>query len=156
MNNYLIFFVIIFLGSGCSKSDELFLTAYECEKKEFSLLSEDYLNCSGSCKKITWEDEDDKKLRDTKFSYGLTTNRDSKSVLYKIYKNKEIVHSEVFENCKIFDKKNWDCSTEKDIASITLEEKNIKMNNGIFINHSQWKNYSSMRDVQVFYAYCGK
>ena len=155
MNKYLFFFTIILSVGGCSKSDELMLTAYECERKEFSMLSEDYLNCSGSCKKITWEDEDDKKLRDTKFLYGFTTNKDSNSVLYKIYKNNDIVHSEVFENCKIFDKKNWDCSSKKKIADINSEE-NIKMNNGIFIKHSQWKNYSTNRVANVFYAICGK
>ena len=141
---------------SCSKSDELILNAYECEKKEFFELREDYLNCSGSCKKITWDDEDDKKLRNTKFSYGLTTNKDSNSVLYKIYKNKDIVHSEVFENCKIFDKKNWDCSSKESFMN-TRTENNIKMNNGILINHSERRYHSSKStEVQINYALCGK
>ena len=62
--------IIIFtaLLISCSKSDELILNAYECEKKEFSLLQEDYLNCSGSCKQITLEDKDNKISKNSKIS----------------------------------------------------------------------------------------
>lgn len=147
--------IIIFstLLISCSKSDELILNAYECEKKEFFLNQEDYLNCSESCKKITLEDENSK---NSKVTFGITVDKEGNKVLHRIYKNKEIMQSEVFGNCKIFDKKNWDCSSKESFMN-TRTENNIKMNNGIFINHSE-RRYHTQKSTEVLvnYALCGK
>ncbi len=151
-----IFFALISFVIGCSKNDEIMLAAYECEKKGFLSSNLDLLNCSGNCKKIALEDEDDKKLRDTKFTFGLTANKESSKVLYRIYKNKEVILSEVFENCKIFDIRNWDCSSEEKFMN-TRTINNVKMNNGIFVNHQERRYFQSKSMEQdINYAFCGK
>ena len=156
MNKFILLVFIPLSILGCSKNGETLLNAYECDKKSFSLLNEDYLNCSGSCKKITWEDEEDKSSKNIKLTIGITVDKEGSKVLHKIYKNKEIVQSEIFENCKIFDNKNWDCSSKESFMN-TRNDKTLKMNNGIFINH--WEKvyfYPKSIKEEVFYALCGK
>ena len=148
--------IFAILLASCSKSDELLLTAYQCERKEFLFIKEELLNCSGSCKKIIIDEEDDKNKKFSTVTFGFTVDKEGSKVLQKIYKNKEIVESVVFDNCKIFDKKNWDCSSKESFMN-TRTEKNIKMNNGVFIDHSErLYHYPKSSEIRVNHALCGK
>jgi hypothetical protein len=71
----------------------------------------DAMVCSGTCEKnedLVMEHE---------------VNEKKNSVLQKVYFKGELVQANIYEYCKIFDKKNWDCSTEGKSFS-------IQMNNG--------------------------
>lgn len=71
----------------------------------------DAMVCSGTCEKnegLVMEHE---------------VNEKKNSVLQKVYFKGDLVQANIYEYCKIFDKKNWDCSTEGKSFS-------IQMNNG--------------------------
>ena len=94
--------------------------------------------------------------KNIKLTFGITVDKEGGKVLQKVYRNKEIVQSEIFENCKIFDNKNWDCSSKKSFMN-TSNNKTVKMNNGIFIDH--WEKvyfYPKSTKEEVVYALCGK
>ncbi len=86
---------VILLTSASIFSKQLDL--YFCEKIE------DGANCSRSCSKSH--------LSETRPKVDFDINYKDRMVLSKFYSKGILDSSSVQENCKIFNDKNWDCST---------------------------------------------
>ena len=57
-------------------------------------------------------------------------------ILYKIFTDGNFSGSGINENCKIFDEKNWDCSSSIILSNYRDEMMN-RMTNGIYSNASK-------------------
>jgi hypothetical protein len=89
------------------------LSVYEC-KSEYEATS-----CSSKCKK------------DAELKLEFLVDKKNSRVMTKWYMDKKISNSGVSENCKIFNDKNWDCTSEHTFGNRSDTYIN-KMNNGIF------------------------
>jgi len=153
MQKLLITAFITLLSIGCTRNDEILLNVYECKEKNIPNVSLDLLNCTDTCKRFTFD------VENTQFAFfGFTVDKDGSKVLHRTYVNKELGESTVYENCKIFDNKNWDCSSEK--KSLGVDTINIiKMNKGIFMNLQTSKYFiakSMLIKEEVNVSVCGK
>ncbi|MCF8194594.1 MAG: hypothetical protein K9J38_01215 [Polynucleobacter sp.] len=89
------------------------LTLYSCPEKR-------YINCD-ACEK-------------SEVKVDFLINKYDRTVMFKTY-FKENSNSSIFNNCKIFDEKNWDCSSKSELiirggAEVTHTIR--KMTDGIF------------------------
>ncbi len=97
------------------------LNFYECDN-QFQISS-----CTSGCKK------------DNKLKFEFIVDKNNSRVMQKIYSGSDVLNSVVFESCKIFDSKNWDCSAESTFYGIS-DTFHRKMNNGIYSSyHAQIK-----------------
>jgi len=115
MMKFLIFtFLLLNSFSSYANFFEKKLYIYECPKNK-------YATCNDGCKKS-----------DLQVSFLL--NKKENTVLLKSY-FKGNTNSTIFDNCKIFNDKNWDCSSKNEFFS---KDRNVishyirKMNDGIF------------------------
>ena len=93
-------------------------TAYECIPKD----------SANSCNK------DCTNSADINIQYSFMPNKEKNIVLKKIFLDGKIVTSNVLENCKIFDDKNWDWSSTTNIEYL-ISENIEKMNDGIYTRY---------------------
>ena len=153
MQKLLLLVFITLLSIGCTRNDEILLNVYGCEEKNISKDGLDLLNCTDRCKRYTFDEEN------TKLAFfGFTVDKEGSKVLHRTYVNKELGESTVYENCKIFDNKNWDCSSEEKSQGLyTINT--IKMNKGIFINQQTIRYFiakSMTIKEKVNFSVCGK
>ena len=126
---------IALIGISCSKNEEIILDIYNCNfnpKNSYSNEMKSFLNCSDPCKKYS------KKMDSGEFvkiTQGFIVNNIDKTVLEKIYRNDKIMDSNIYENCKIFNNENWDCSYVS-TDSNTYEQVFRKMNNKIYSSYN--------------------
>ena len=76
--------------------------------------------------------------------YSFLVNKDDKTVMHKTYIKSEMMGSYLYENCKIFDKKNWDCSSTSNLFVIYSQR--IKMIDGVFSESSTHREYDTFVD----------
>ncbi len=77
-------------------------------------------------------------------------NKSAASVMRRDFfkvNGKEIVQPILYEKCKIFDEKNWDCG-EIDISLGSYTKKYVAMTNGIFSSYSE-ENFKYMNDTGI-------
>jgi hypothetical protein len=67
----------------------------------------------------------------TKSTIEFEVNKEKNMILYKIYNDGNFSGSGVKENCKIFDGKNWDCSSSTFLSNYSNEMMD-RMTNGIY------------------------
>jgi hypothetical protein len=94
------------------------LSFYECNNQI------EMTSCSSKCKK------------DSEIKFEFLVDKKNSRVMNKSYLNAKLTDSFLYENCKIFNDKNWDCTSEyslgkKSITHIT------KMNDGVFSAYSR-------------------
>jgi hypothetical protein len=116
-------------------------------EKEYS-----YKKCSNlediySCEKCTELDGD-------KISFKV--NKEINSVM-KIHTKKDgSIHTNVFENCKIFDDNNFECKTElteKEIITRSFSDKELTVTNGKWQNSTE--THINQYKIDHFYYNCG-
>jgi len=82
-----------------------------------------------------------------------------KSVLKKLYLEGKIIDSTTFQNCKIFNEQNWDCSTREklDFKNQSLVHTNEdKMTDGIYISTHTSNMYSNTIVNVLDVGHCAK
>jgi len=115
------------------------LTVYDCKKNQYS-------TCKDGCDK-------------TGSQFEFLINKKDNTVMLKSH-HKGNITSRVFENCKIFNDKNWDCSSKDEVSInnrlVTTNFVN-KMNDGIYLDISVMKIFSnSSLKTDVWSSYCAK
>jgi hypothetical protein len=118
-----IFILVITLNANAGFLDNK-LTVYHCKNNES-------FNCGKDCTKT-----------DAKVEFLL--NKDDKTILRKMYLDGR-VDSSVFQKCKIFNDKNWDCSERSETSSkgrIVISNNSDKMVDGVYQSKSFIEIYS--------------
>ncbi len=140
MMKFLIFsFLLLNSFSSYANFFEKKLYVYECPKNLYS-------TCNDGCKKS-----------DLQVSFLI--NKKDNTVMIKSY-YKGSTNSSVYENCKIFNDKNWDCSSTLEFVS---DDRRVisnyirKMNDGIFLNISYTDIFlSKSKKTEVDISSCAK
>ena len=106
-------FIIIFLS--------LFFISFNSYAKQFKVYSCDFIRDAESCSKNC--------RFDPELAYEFMVEKNNKIVLKKVFEKGQYIGSRTYDNCRIFDETNWDCSKVEGISRITQ-----KMTNGIYVD----------------------
>jgi hypothetical protein len=109
MTNFIIFVLLFFCISCSSYAKQM--KVYSCD------LIDDAESCSKNCR------------FDPETLYEFMVEKNNKIVLWKVFEKGRYVGSRTYDNCRIFDENNWDCSKDEGISRIIK-----KMTNGIYVN----------------------
>jgi hypothetical protein len=132
---WILLITIALIVISCSKNEEIILESYRCNfnpKNSYSDEMKSFLNCSDPCNKFSKQMDSGEFV---KITQGFIINNVDKTVLEKIYRNNKVMDSTVYENCKIFNNENWDCSYVSTDSNI-YEQVFRKMNNKIFSSYN--------------------
>ncbi|MCF8194593.1 MAG: hypothetical protein K9J38_01210 [Polynucleobacter sp.] len=127
-------FNLIFANAGILDNK---ISLYTCPKNQ-------YVKCN-DCKK-----------NGMKIDFLL--NKNDKTIMARVYFEGNS-QSVIYENCKIFDEKNWDCSTKNSFEgkfAINTQESIYKMTNGVFQSILVWNTFSDKVITEVQSHSCAK
>jgi hypothetical protein len=128
------FTFILLLLSSCS-SDEKELGYYKCKD---ALLTESCINCT----------------REKDIYLSIIVDKQQSRVMTRMFTGDVSGTSIIYDNCKIFNNNNWDCSTVNKFPNSTAFNY-IKMNNGIYSDVGKIIG-NEFFEERSSYGYCAK
>ena len=133
MKKFTLTFILLLLSSCSSDTKEL--EYYKCNDV---FLTESCINCT----------------REKDIYLSIIVDKEQSRVMTRMFARDVSGTSIIYDNCKIFNNNNWDCSTVNKFPNSTVFN-NIKMNNGIFSNVVKIIG-NEFFEERSSYGYCAK